>query len=359
METWHVLHTRGFGWCDVFLQTGEEYAQLVTRPYPTTVLIAALREATNPVGMSARYEFSAQRPVEQPTWERLLILAQGRLPPGSTDHRNGIEHPDGSVSQFPWINEDGSFDPTSPIDWLLLPGDVRDLFFGPTRQDAAHLLRLANLIAWRADHLSSPVRFADGTCEWSVDGEVWRPWPRRLEMDFSSRSGIRLSAAARAWLSSQLAAGTSMPAAHELLLEAIKVATESPRAATVLAATAFETAVKGTAVSILPILEWLLQERPAPPALAMFDRLLPELIASKTESTWRRLSKTAHQTIEDGAKLRNRIVHQGADVGDSAFLKEYLDTVQRVLYLLDYYRGNDWALVRALGVTKEGAEGAP
>ncbi len=143
--------------------------------------------------------------------------------------------------------------------------------------------------------------------------------------------------------------GTAQPLYHHLFREAWQNRADNPRSSLVMAMAAAETALKTTAVDLYDNLgtEWVFENLPSPP----LDRMLRDYVQllparRKIDDKVRRPPKAAITLIKDGVELRNKLVH-GRDKGiEPEKLDRILRAVRDVLYLLDYYRGHDWALER-------------
>jgi hypothetical protein len=51
-------------------------------------------------------------------------------------------------------------------------------------------------------------------------------------------------------------------------------------------------------------------------------------------------------TIKKGIELRNKLVHGREETVTTDEVREMLEAVRDLLYMLDYYRGHDWAMER-------------
>jgi len=146
--------------------------------------------------------------------------------------------------------------------------------------------------------------------------------------------------------------GTAQPLYHDLFREAWQNKTDNPRSSLVMAMAAAETALKTTAVDLYDNLgtEWIFENLPSPPLDRMlrdYVQLLP--VRRKINDKVRRPPKSAITLIRDGVEFRNKIVHGRCKEIEPEKLDKILRAVRDVLYLLDYYRGNDWALEQCTG----------
>ena len=59
------------------------------------------------------------------------------------------------------------------------------------------------------------------------------------------------------------------------------------------------------------------------------------------------------KSIDEAVIKRNRVVHRGSSAVEREVLKEWLLAIRDVLWLLDYYRGFEWALTHVRKETQE------
>ncbi len=146
-----------------------------------------------------------------------------------------------------------------------------------------------------------------------------------------------------------LTAGAAQPVQFALLNEAERNAASNPRSALVIAIAAAETAIKSTASEVCysDALSWLLEKAPSPPLVSMlgdFLELLP--CRSSPSGKMRRPPKALLKTLERGVQARNKIVHGRSESVAPQELVDLLLATRDLLYLLDYYRGHEWAKQR-------------
>lgn len=139
--------------------------------------------------------------------------------------------------------------------------------------------------------------------------------------------------------------------AHTLLREAWSSRKTAPRSALVIAVAAAEVGFKETMSSLVPQTTWLLENCPSPSLAKMMSNLIPTWPARETFQGFvlpppKRISKA----INDGVEQRNKVVHSRGGLPDG-LLQRTVDAVRDFLYLLDYYRGEKWAIDRISPVT--------
>lgn len=135
------------------------------------------------------------------------------------------------------------------------------------------------------------------------------------------------------------------PIYHELFREAWELRINNPRSSTVIGISAAEVAMKECIASLVPGAQWLAEEAPTPPLMAMMKNYLPLLPAkSKFRGEVLAPPKSIRRDIEEGVKLRNKVVHVGRQAPNYVALEKILLSVKDFLWLIDYYRGYTWSL---------------
>lgn len=143
--------------------------------------------------------------------------------------------------------------------------------------------------------------------------------------------------------------GIVQPLYHDLFREAWQNRSDNPRSALVMAIAAAETAFKTTAVDLYNDkgTEWIFENLPSPPLDRMLREYLQLLPARrKLSGEVRRPPKSIITTLKDGIELRNKLVHGRSQGVEPERLAKILIAVRDLLYLLDFYRGHDWATDR-------------
>jgi len=169
------------------------------------------------------------------------------------------------------------------------------------------------------------------------------------EMQFASLNRERCEAVEELFRSK-----ARQPLYHDLLREACQNKKTNSRSALVMGIAAAETGFKITATDLNPSTSWILENLPSPPLDRMIREYLEQLPARRTfDGKVRRPPNTMISTLKKGIELRNKLVHGREENVDPKQLNEILIAVRDLLYLLDFYRGHDWALDR---LTPEVAE---
>jgi hypothetical protein len=208
--------------------------------------------------------------------------------------------------------------------------------------------RLVQLLRWvfSTPGPASPLGAADLSL--SLDQEHWCLAPRGLEdHDLEFVGDVRLDGpladgVAELWRSGELIE----PIAHQILHEAMDLRHENARSAFILAVVAAEVGVKQFAAGRSePSEAWLLQEIQSPP----LDKLLGSYLVSFTDKKTtdaRTVPRALVTTLKAAIQKRNHLIHRGEPPPTEKELVGLLLTVHDLLYLLDWFAGNEWAFHR-------------
>jgi hypothetical protein len=231
--------------------------------------------------------------------------------------------------------------------WLFHPPEsvVRfcDDVGGELHTEAARLVQLLRWVfdrPWPAKPLGRP------QLSWSLDGSDWRPAPDRPdEVPLLGGGDVALGEdeiefIARIWEAGEVAE----PLARQILLEAIELSDDNPRAALVLAVAAAEVGVKQFAAEESPRESeaWLIAKIASPPLRRLLKDYLP-FFTDKATQDGSAVPKHLRRALDDAVEARNDVVHQGGTGYSVGLLGPVLVAVNDLLYLLDWFAGNDWA----------------
>jgi hypothetical protein len=198
----------------------------------------------------------------------------------------------------------------------------------------------ARSIRWQNDNRNSDFRHLYPFLNSNVPVGV-------VELDIPQGQEIRISDADRKAVEALLGSDSLQPLHHDLLREAWQNQRSNPRSSLVLCMAALETAVKSTLCELNESLRWLLENLPSPPIDKFLRDYLPDSPARNT-IRGKVLSPPAPllTSIRKGIEQRNRLVHGREDTISYEALQEILFAVRDTAYLLDFYRGHEWALER-------------
>jgi hypothetical protein len=135
--------------------------------------------------------------------------------------------------------------------------------------------------------------------------------------------------------------GLEEPLAHAMWREAWTQRGSNPRSALVIGVAAGEVGLKRCIAALAPVTQWLLEETQAPQISKMLKNYLPQL-TDRAKSI--PVPRALRNQVDAMATARNHLVHRGEMERDWQQLESDLIAVKDVLYLLDYYQGQDWAI---------------
>lgn len=141
------------------------------------------------------------------------------------------------------------------------------------------------------------------------------------------------------------------PVAHQLLREAWNLRHTNPRSSLVLGVAAAEVGFKSLIIDLLPAARGIVEDLPAPPLAKLIRHSLPELPIAAAVAPERRCPQPILKVLIEANEQRNHVVHRGGEPLTS--LDAVLRTVREFLYLLDLYRGHDWAAAQLSSDTLE------
>jgi hypothetical protein len=221
---------------------------------------------------------------------------------------------------------------------------------------------------WRMNFSEFQSKTSFSCFEWSKDKVYWNrfnyifPQPAVHIYELLDASGVpqeELNSLVKE-LNSLVTTSSTEPIYHELFREAWGLRHGNPRSSIVIGISAAEVAMKECVGELIPDARWLVEESPSPPLMAMIKNYLP-LLPFKNRFNGKVLSppKSVRRDIEEGVKLRNKVVHVGHQVPNNQWLEKILLSVKDFLWLVDYYRGYDWSLtyirdetLKDMGVSK-------
>jgi len=137
------------------------------------------------------------------------------------------------------------------------------------------------------------------------------------------------------------------PLAREIYLEALALESENRRAAYILAFVAVETGVKQFAAEQSDALSeaWLLENFQSPPIFKLLREYVPRLTVIRTKDG-DAFPRSMSNFFQQAAEKRNRLMHRRGEAPPTdRELTELLRWVNDLLYLLDWFSGEEWALL--------------
>jgi hypothetical protein len=188
----------------------------------------------------------------------------------------------------------------------------------------------------------NPLRFH--AFEWSSDKSTWHDMPTRIEPWVEIVPGIDATEEAVNKVTAIWAAGASEPLGHELIREALHLASGSPRSALLMGVAALETGLKEYIEASIPNSDLLLDKSPSPPVVAIVQDIIPPLQKKMGLSAEGfPLSEEQKKYLTKWVTLRNQVTHGRKGTVRPDDLRGFLRFVRALLYRLDVCRGQEWA----------------
>lgn len=212
-------------------------------------------------------------------------------------------------------------------------------FFESTAEYATDMATtVLQTLRWRCGEIcTEPIR-SRGML-WSKDSDDWRHFPPSKPRAI----GVRIL---NEWKSEGIIPevcelieqGKRWPVAMEMWQEAWNMLPTARRSAVVLGIGALEVAVKEFVGHASPKARWLAMHSQSPPVLQMLCEYLPALSCRSTKPP-----KHIRKLLDKGIRLRNEIVHRGADVHSVEDVVRLLEAVEETIWLLEWSKGFDRA----------------
>jgi hypothetical protein len=211
-----------------------------------------------------------------------------------------------------------------------------------------HMLRTMRLIRWRTNSQGRPHQIRSGVHDgsrWSLDGVQWKPVADCSSFTLTSHVHAAWTSEAEKFLEAEISGDLDEPLGHELLREAWTNRRENPRSCIVLAVAAAEVGFKQFASKALPDAAWILESLPSPPLVKMLTELFPwSKLNVQIDGESLTPPKSVTTTLTKAVLLRNDIVHGRGENLNRKTVDSVLIAVRDLLYFLDAFQGQRWAL---------------
>lgn len=215
-------------------------------------------------------------------------------------------------------------------------------------------LRVLRILRWRldidTDHV--PIGGSLAGLQWSRDGAQWLSF----SMPGNIAIGIMRVISGQVELYRNeamklLQAGESEPIHHPIFLEAWSQRHNNQRSALIIGIASAEIGVKSFISIAAPATRWFLESQQAPPMLSLLKDYLPTILDEKHRSMLPPSSML--DTLRKGVTIRNDLTHRAAESPGHEIVGRVLLAVRDLLWLLDSYRGFEWALEHISDETRD------
>ncbi|MDQ6949074.1 MAG: hypothetical protein M3256_23140, partial [Actinomycetota bacterium] len=214
-----------------------------------------------------------------------------------------------------------------------------------SRQLTHSLFQSVRLLRWRMGLGGSHYPFNPAGFYWAVPAESprWTQIPVPGTATASDEVVPRITHEIGQQVVGLIKREVEEPLAHAMWREAWTQLKSNPRSALVIGVAAAEVGLKRCFAALAPVTQWLLEETQAPPIAKMLKNYLPQLTDRAKHTP---VPADLRNVLDNMATARNHLVHRGEMERDWRQLGSDLIAVKDLLYLLDYYQGQDWALER-------------
>jgi hypothetical protein len=267
-------------------------------------------------------------------------LAAERLPEGGLDPLIDPEH----------FMPDGRFTGRWMVQESWLPSALQIYHRQVVSELSREAVRALRLIVWRYDVDSGhdPVR-SQRLAVWSLDGTDWQSVLPPLNSRTYRPELLGFEPSQVEEIKSLIADPVVRePLGHSLFREAWNRRRGDERSSLVIGLASAEAAVKEFIVALEPGASWLIANVPSPPLLTLLDEYVPRLIMDKGLRPYlvKSPKDEIYEVIKKGVSVRNKVAHGRDHRIRHDFLDSTLLAVRDALWMLDVFRGHDWARER-------------
>ena len=253
------------------------------------------------------------------------------------------ELPDGTAVDPDRVDVWGH-DPFPPT-FNELPGSLKEFSNTVWSMLSNAVVRTYEVVRWRFDIGGAPRPYSSRGIEWSDNGAEWHQFPTDMHARLSmSVAGVALRPDRVDELNGLLERGAEEPLAHYILREARESLGRHDASALVMAMSAAEIGLKQLVSRLVPGAAWLVENIPAPPLVRMLIDYLPQLPLVNADGALVPPAPSILNHLRNGVTMRNTAAHIGVRHLDADDVEHVVAAVSDLLWLFDYYAGEDWAL---------------
>jgi hypothetical protein len=224
------------------------------------------------------------------------------------------------------------------------PQHFRDFHSKINDKLSSSIKNCINNIMWVCNYNGGHNPFSVLRFIFSLDKTKWEDMPSNINVGVSLLEfPIRLSEKGRQIVSSRDAA---TPIHHSLFLEAWSQKTVNKRSSLIMGLAALESSVKYMIVKNVPDAVWMIENSPSPSVLAMLRDMPTTLpIKNMINGEIKTPSKEILGELQKWIGVRNKLIHKGTELPKTFKIESILRTIKSIIYLMDYYSGEEWAIV--------------
>lgn len=265
-------------------------------------------------------------------------LSEYKVPDGSID-------PTGEEWAY-YLDENGKIKKNHVLRSHILPIPFQSYIKQVNSELSNMGKQIVTVMRWRNGGLGSHTPFSVPMHynRWSFDGENWYPMPHEIHVEVLPQKHLKLNPKGIAEIRDMVESSIEEPLGHNMLREAFEGLSSNHRSALILGVAAAEVGVKQFIFDLLPTSQWLLENTPSPPLVNILAEYLPTLPVRLKINDEVRIPETMLKDLRKAVSMRNKIVHVGSEYPPKDTVKNKLNTIRDLLWLLDYYRGFQWAI---------------
>lgn len=321
---------------DLIMPRSDTYSLEYGGPHSTIVLLRAPTAEEQAIGHKSTDAFctaSSQVTPSDVNFEMFGRIAENKVLGDRESFSTGTDYvgPTGTRIQTPALSG--------------FPQHFQSFVRGARQELFDYVRRTVSVLRWRTNELGPHNPFSSRGTFWSFDGEFWHPTPGEFGFNVELQHEISATAQVREEIRGLVVAGAVGPLHHDLYREAWGQRRSNPRSALVIGIAAAELAMKSCIAALVPDAGWLAANLPTPPLVKMLTEYLPLLPAvCRIHGAVKPPPKDVVEDLKKGVNIRNIVSHAGAGGPTSDAVERLLKAIRDVLWLLDYYSGNEWAL---------------
>lgn len=196
---------------------------------------------------------------------------------------------------------------------------------------------------WRCGQPGLHNEFSRSGMQFSFDNKKWFSVPHGIKIAFGLRVPPIIPKNIVLKVKKLVKNHEDQPKGHQLMAEAVSIRSTNSRNALLVAMSALEVAVKECIIKLNPNSKWVVENMPSPPLLALINDYILKLSPSASKNNILPLPPEISKIIKKAVTLRNQVAHSGVQSPKHETLSEIFETINDLLWTLDYCAGYEWA----------------